>query len=146
MSDYTLILFKPDAQERDLWPRLFEHVQTQLGEEGKVKLVRSYVMSPKLAGAFYGRQHGGADYFDVLCDHMSTGMTLALVVYGREIMGRWRKLMGSANPTTRDRLTIRGELCREGDPLYRNLVHGSDSVESFDHEVKCLGLHPGLWL
>ena len=50
---------------------------------------------------------------------------------------RFRKLAGTTDPTTAEPGTIRGDLARdEGTKVVQNIVHGSDSVDSANREIK----------
>jgi nucleoside diphosphate kinase len=89
---------------------------------------------------FYGKQHEGREYFEELIRFMCQGPSIAMLLKSGpprgDAIGRWRELMGP----WKDRVegTIRGDLmlpsCRPMD----NLVHGSDSLDSFVWEYGCL--------
>lgn len=56
-----------------------------------------------------------------------------MVWEGRDVIATGRKLIGATNPLQSEPGTIRGDYCIE---LGRNIIHGSDSQESADAEIK----------
>jgi nucleoside-diphosphate kinase len=70
---------------------------------------------------------------------MSSGPIVALRVEGERVIEGFRSLAGTTDPTTAGPGTIRGDLGRDwGEKVQKNLVHGSDSVESASREL-------GIW-
>jgi nucleoside-diphosphate kinase len=64
---------------------------------------------------------------------------VAAVAEGNEVIKGFRSLAGATDPTTAAPGTIRGDLGRDwGEKVQKNLVHGSDSVESAEREI-------GIW-
>ena len=79
-------------------------------------------------------EHVGKGFYDDLVAFMSRGPVVAFVVEGPE--NTWevvRSMMGATNPRQAAPGTIRGDL---GILVTENLVHGSDSAESAEREVK----------
>merc|ERR1712094_155636 len=63
------------------------------------------------------------------------GPVVAMVWEGKDAVKTGRKLIGATNPLASEPGTIRGDFCID---IGRNVIHGSDAVESANHEI-------GLW-
>ncbi|XP_039862202.1 nucleoside diphosphate kinase 3 isoform X3 [Simochromis diagramma] len=63
---------------------------------------------------------------------MSSGPVVAMVWQGLDVVKTARKMLGETNPADSLPGTIRGDLCVE---VGRNVIHGSDSVESAQKEI-----------
>ena len=61
------------------------------------------------------------------------GPVLCMVWQGRDIVKTARKMMGATNPLNAEPGTIRGDYCLDSG---RNVIHGSDSVQSAEREIK----------
>ena len=56
---------------------------------------------------------------------------------GERVIEGFRKMAGATDPTVAEAGTIRGDLARDmGTKVVQNIVHGSDSVESAQREIK----------
>jgi nucleoside-diphosphate kinase len=67
---------------------------------------------------------------------MSSGSIVAIRLEGERVIEGFRALAGATDPTTAAPGTIRGDLGRDwGEKVQKNLVHGSDSVESATREL-----------
>ncbi len=150
----TLALIKPDAFERQLVGEIINRI-----EQARFRIVAARLLDPAehrtgetpsgsglgdargwSPRAFYARQHEGKPYYEGLVAFMESGPSLALILAldDENAIARWRDLMGSWDLTVSRAGTIRADLMRQGDVSMRNLVHGSDSFESFDHELRLL--------
>jgi nucleoside-diphosphate kinase len=136
VASRTLAIFKPDAVRRQLVGNLFSAV-----EHYGFKILHMEIgeMSYSEAARLYKAQHEGQPYYGPLCTFLSTGQSIVLILEGHDAVNRWRNIMGPAKPEARASWTIRGALC-EGFPMMENLVHGSDSEESFVREAQAFGL------
>lgn len=63
---------------------------------------------------------------------MSSGPVVATVWEGLNAVKSGRVLLGATNPADSAPGTIRGDLCVQ---VGRNIIHGSDSVESANKEI-----------
>ncbi|XP_067332313.1 nucleoside diphosphate kinase 3 isoform X3 [Channa argus] len=91
-------------------------------------------------------------FFSGLLTYMSSGPIVAMVWQGLDVVKTARKMMGETNPADSLPGTIRGDFCVE---VGRNVIHGSDSVESaqkeislwFGHdELQCWGPSSSRWV
>lgn len=64
---------------------------------------------------------------------MTSGPVVGMIWQGKDAVKTGRKMLGETNPLASAMGTIRGDFCVE---VGRNLCHGSDSVESAEHEIK----------
>ena len=74
-------------------------------------------------------------FFAGLVDYAASGPVLCMVWEGTNVVFTGRKLLGATKPADSNPGTIRGDNCIH---VGRNIIHGSDSVESANHEI-------GLW-
>jgi len=124
----TLILVKPDAMQRGL---AFE-VLGRLERRGlRVVGLRLLQVTEEMAKRHYG-EHEGKPFFEGLVSYITSSPIIAAVFEGTNAVAAARQTMGSTNPTESVPGTIRGDLGLE---IGRNLVHGSDSVESAQREI-----------
>ncbi|XP_074244683.1 nucleoside diphosphate kinase A isoform X1 [Saimiri boliviensis] len=74
-------------------------------------------------------------FFAGLVKYMHSGPVVAMVWEGLNVVKTGRVMLGETNPADSKPGTIRGDFCIQ---VGRNIIHGSDSVESAEKEI-------GLW-
>ena len=124
----TLSIIKPDAMERNLEDeikKVFIKNNFQIVKEKKVKLEK------KDAEQFY-KVHETKPFYNDLCNYLSSGPVLVMVLKKDNAIADNRKLMGSTNPKEAEAGTIRKEY---GISIDKNSVHGSDSAENAKIEI-----------
>ena len=124
----TLSIIKPDAMERNLEDKIkkiFIKNNFEIIMEKKVKLEK------KEAEQFY-KVHETKPFYDDLCNYLSSGPILVMVLKKENAVADNRKIMGSTNPIDADKGTIRKEF---GISIDKNSVHGSDSRENAKKEI-----------
>ena len=84
-----------------------------------------------LAKRHYG-EHEGKPFFSDLVSFVTSGPVVAMVVEGTEAVSISRSLIGATDPKAAGPGTIRGDF---GIDVGRNIVHGSDSLESAKREI-----------
>ena len=130
MSDRTLVLLKPDAVERGLVGNILGRFESK----GLRIVALDQRSLDKETLARHYEEHVGKGFYDDLVAFMSRGPAVVLVLEGPEDTYKVvRTLMGATNPRDAAPGTIRGDL---GIELTENLVHGSDSPESANRELK----------
>ncbi len=125
----TLSIIKPDAMERNLENKIkniFIKNNFEIIKEKKVKLEK------KEAEQFY-KVHQAKPFYNDLCDYLSSGPVLVMVLKKDNAIADNRKIMGATNPQDANPGTIRKEF---GISIDKNSVHGSDSKENADKEIK----------
>lgn len=124
----TLVLIKPDGVQRGL-------VGTIIGrlEQRGLKLVGLKFMqvSTELAERHYSA-HREKAFFPGLVTYITSSPVVAMVWEGKGAIQVVRTTMGKTNAAEADPGTIRGDFAIE---IGRNLVHGSDGVDSAAVEV-----------
>ncbi|XP_034986692.1 nucleoside diphosphate kinase 3 isoform X2 [Zootoca vivipara] len=71
-------------------------------------------------------------FYNRLVKYMSSGPVVAMVWQGLEVVKTARVMIGETNPADSKPGTIRGDFCIE---VGKNVIHGSDSVESAQREI-----------
>jgi len=124
----TFIALKPDAVQRGLIGDI-----TARFERKGFKLIGLKMMqvSRSIAEQHYG-EHASKPFFGGLVDFITSGPIVAMVWEGANAVSECRKMMGATNPKDSAVGTIRGDYAVD---LGRNIVHGSDSVESAEREI-----------
>ncbi len=125
----TLSLIKPDAVERNLIGKII----TIFESNGLViKKMKKIHIDLKFAQKFY-EMHSSRPFFNDLCNYISSGPLVAMVLEGDNAIQKNRDLMGATNPSEAKEGTIRKMFAISID---KNSVHGSDSLESAKREIE----------
>ena len=85
----------------------------------------------ELAEKHYG-EHEGKPFYNNLISFITSAPVFAMVVEGEDAVAVSRHIIGSTNPSEAAPGSIRGDL---GLTVGRNIIHGSDSVESAEREI-----------
>ena len=125
----TLILLKPDAVQR----RLCGRILTRIEERGlQITALKMLYVTPELARQHYA-EHVEKPFYPMLEEFITSGPVVALIVAGPEAVQVVRDMMGKTNGRESAPGTIRGDF---GLSRQVNLIHGSDSAESAEREIK----------
>lgn len=133
MKEQTLVLVKPDGVARSLTGEIISRIE----KKGYVVTgLKMLTPTTEQLAAHYA-EHEGKPFYAPLIDFMSSGPIVAIRVEGDRVIEGFRSLAGTTDPTTAAPGTIRGDLGRDwGEKVQKNLVHGSDSSESADRELR----------
>jgi len=124
----TLILVKPDGMQRGLAGEII----SRLERRGlRIVGLRMFQMEDAVARRHYA-EHEGKPFFSGLISYITSGPIIAAVLEGTDAVEAVRKTMGATNPAKSEPGTIRGDLGLE---MGRNLIHGSDSLDSAKREI-----------
>ncbi|MFB0523980.1 MAG: nucleoside-diphosphate kinase, partial [Phycisphaerae bacterium] len=129
MAERTLIIIKPDAIQRHLAGDIIGRF-----EKKGLKLVAAKFMqiSEELARQLYA-VHRGKPFYEGLVNYLSSAPTLVMVWQAQGVIDITRKMIGATFGYEAQPGTIRGDFsCSRG----YNLIHGSDSPESAEREIK----------
>ena len=127
--DRTLVLIKPDALQRGL----AGEVLSRLERRGlKVVALRLMQMDDALARRHYA-EHEGKPFLEGLVRYITACPLIAAVFEGTRAVEMVRQAVGATDPGKAAPGTIRGDLGLE---IGRNLVHGSDSLEAAEREIR----------
>ena len=131
--EQTLILVKPHGVKRGLVGEVIARVERK---GYKIKNLRMLTADRNLLSQHYA-EHEGKPFYEPLLEFMSSGPIVAMVAEGDRVVEGFRKLAGATDPTTAEPGTIRGDLGRDqGTKVVQNIVHGSDSPDSANREIK----------
>ncbi len=124
----TLSIIKPDAVERGLVEqikKIFLDKGFNINKEKKIQITKAE------AEQFY-LVHQTKPFYNDLCNYLSSGPIVVMVLEKDNAVIDNRKLMGSTNPKEAEDGTIRKMF---GISIDKNSVHGSDSPENAQKEI-----------
>ncbi len=127
-SETTLVLVKPDGVRRGLVGEVISRIERKTLRLVAVEMVH---VDEELARRHYAA-HVDKPFFPDLLEFITSGPVVALAVQGEGAVEVVRNLMGATDPKKAAPGTIRGDF---GLAVTENLVHGSDAVESAEHEL-----------
>ena len=125
----SLVLIKPDAMQRGLAGAIINRLQQRGLRLVAIKMIH---LDKALAQRHYA-VHTGKPFFNDVVDYISSAPIIAVAFEGEDAVAVVRKTMGATDPTRAEVGTIRGDF---GLNIERNAVHGSDSVETAEGEIK----------
>ena len=126
--EQTLSIIKPDAVERNLESEIkemFKNNGFSILKQKKIQIEKSE------AEKFY-KVHETKPFYNDLCDYLSSGPIVVMVLEKEHAVLGNRELMGAANPKDAKDGTIRKKY---GISIDKNSVHGSDSIENARIEI-----------
>ena len=124
----TLSIIKPDAVERGLVEqikKIFLDKGFNINKEKKIQITKAE------AEQFY-LVHQTKPFYNDLCNYLSSGPIVVMILEGENAVAKNRKLMGATNPKDAEENTIRKLY---GLSIDKNSVHGSDSAENAIKEI-----------
>lgn len=125
----TLIILKPDAVQRGL----IGEILTRFEKKGiQVVGAKFTKIAAATAETHYG-PHKGKPFYDGLVKFMTSSPVLVLALQGKDVITISRKMMGATFGSKAEPGTIRGDF---GVSNSFNLIHGSDSPEAAEKELK----------
>lgn len=130
MSERTLVLVKPDGVGRGLVGEVISRI-----ERKGLTLVALELrdVGRELAEQHYA-EHAEKPFFGSLLEFITSSPVVAAVVEGERAVAAFRQVAGGTDPVEKAAPgSIRGDHALE---TQSNLVHGSDSAESAEREIK----------
>ncbi|MEM9244137.1 MAG: nucleoside-diphosphate kinase [Cyanobacteria bacterium P01_F01_bin.153] len=124
----TFIAIKPDAVQRGLIGQIIQRFESKGFKLVGLKLMS---VSKELAEAHYG-EHKERPFFAGLVSFLTSSPVVAMVWEGDGVVASARKIIGATNPLESAPGTVRGDF---GVSIGRNLIHGSDAVETAQKEI-----------
>jgi nucleoside-diphosphate kinase len=128
-AERTLVLIKPDAMQRGLAGEILRRFEAR---GLQIRAARLVAVDRELAERHYA-EHREKPFFGELVDFITSSPTLALALEGEGAIAVVRTTMGATNPANAAPGSIRGDLALS---MPDNLVHGSDSPESSERELR----------
>ena len=121
-------MIKPDGVENRHVGEIISRIERAGLTIEKMELT---MVTPEQAAENY-KEHEGKPFYDGLISYITSGPVVKMVVAGEGAVAVMRKLMGATNCAQAAPGTIRGDF---GLTVDRNVIHGSDSVESAEREI-----------
>ena len=132
-TEQTLILVKPDGVRRGL----VGEVVSRIEKKGYVIFSMRMLSAERSMLEKLYAEHNGKPFYEPLIEFMMSGPIVALIAQGARVVEGFRALAGATDPTVAAPGSIRGDLARDqGAKVVQNVVHGSDSPESAQREIK----------
>lgn len=129
----TLVLVKPDGVRRGLTGEVLRRIEAK----GYTVVALELKQATREMLAQHYAEHEGKPFYEPLVEFMLSGPVTAAVFEGERCIEGFRALAGATDPTAALPGTIRGDLGRDwGLAVQQNIVHGSDSPESAEREIK----------
>ena len=128
MIEQTLSIVKPDAVERNLENRIksfFKEKNLKILKNKKVHITKEE------AAEFY-KVHQTKPFYNNLCNYLSSGPIVVMVLEGEGAVFKNRQIMGATDPLKAEEGTLRKMY---GLSIDKNSVHGSDSAENAKTEI-----------
>ncbi|MEM0349476.1 MAG: nucleoside-diphosphate kinase [Candidatus Caldarchaeum sp.] len=125
--DRTFVILKPSAVSRGLVGEIISRFE----RKGLRPLAIQLKQLTRDEAARLYEVHRGKPFYEDLLTAITRGPVVLLVLEGRQAVEVVRKLIGATDPVKAEPGTIRGDY---GLDITDNLVHASDSVESFQRE------------
>jgi len=124
----TLSIIKPDAVGRRLMGEVIKRLESN---DIQIKAMKMLHMTRPQAEGFYV-VHKERPFFNSLCEFMSSGPAVVMVLEGEDVIKRYRTLMGATNFKDAEEGTIRRDFATD---IEKNVVHGSDAPETAAVEI-----------
>ena len=124
----TLSIIKPDAVAKNVIGKIIDRFESnglRIAAMKKIKLTKED------AAKFY-EVHKQRPFYNDLCEYMSSGPVVVMVLEGENAVAKNRELMGATNPKEAAPGTIRADFAES---IEANAVHGSDSLENAKKEI-----------
>lgn len=123
----TFTMIKPDAVAEGHSGAIIKMME----EAGfRVVSIKMLKLSKERAGEFY-EVHKERPFYDSLCNYMSSGHIIAMILEKENAVEDFRKLIGATNPENAEEGTIRKLYAKS---MESNAVHGADSDENAERE------------
>jgi nucleoside-diphosphate kinase len=129
--EQTLIVVKPDGFKKGLVGKIISRFE----EKGfQIVNLRSFQFDTDTARKFYDA-HKDKHFFNELVSFICSGKTVGCILEGNNAISTIRLMVGNTKSTEAQPGTIRGDF---GLGITDNIIHASDSAESFIKESKII--------
>ncbi len=129
MTEQTLFIVKPDAVKRGLIGEVVSRFERKGFQILKLKMIE---FTKDMAEAFYS-DHKDKPFFGELVSFITSGPVVVSIIEGNNAIATTRLMVGATKSFEATPGSIRGDL---GLGLTDNIIHASDSQESFEKESK----------
>ncbi|KAM9336497.1 NME/NM23 nucleoside diphosphate kinase 2a [Symphorus nematophorus] len=128
LKERTFIAIKPDGVQRGIIGEIIKRFEMKGFKLVGLKMLHA---SNSLLEQHY-IDLKERPFFPGLIEYMSSGPVVAMVWEGKGVVKTGRVMLGETNPAESKPGTIRGDFCID---VGRNIIHGSDSVDSANKEI-----------
>jgi len=128
MTERTYIMIKPDGVQRGLVGAIIARFE----EKGYHLAGLKFVSPTRAHLEEHYKDLSARPFFPALINYMLSGPVVAMIWEGKNAVKAGRTLLGATNPLDSAPGTIRGDFCID---TGRNIIHGSDSVDSANREI-----------
>jgi nucleoside-diphosphate kinase len=125
----TYLMIKPDGVQNGH----VGEIVSRFEKKGLKLIAMKFMAIPKETAEVHYGEHKGKKFYDSLISYITSGPVVAMVWEGEDAVSVCRNMMGKTNPKESAPGTIRGDY---GMQTGRNVIHGSDSPESAEREIK----------
>ncbi|KAI4372674.1 hypothetical protein MLD38_010875 [Melastoma candidum] len=126
--EQTFIMIKPDGVQRSLVGEIISRFEKKGFSLKGLKLLN---VDRPFAEKHYA-DLSAKPFFNGLVEYIISGPVVAMVWEGKNVVVTGRKIIGATNPAESAPGTIRGDFAID---IGRNVIHGSDAVESARKEI-----------
>ncbi len=126
--DRTLAIIKPDATKKRIIGKILDRIEEEGFTIVEMRLAR---LTKDEAKGFY-IVHKDKGFYDSLCEFMSSGPVVLMVLEAENAIRLWRDVMGATDPAQAKPGTLRRTY---GFSIERNATHGSDARETAEWEI-----------
>lgn len=128
-KEVTFSIIKPNGIKKNLVGKIIQKFE----DSGlKVAAAKLMVIPRAKCEEFYA-EHKARPFFGELVSFMTSGPVMVMALAGENAVSKNREIMGATDPKKAAPETIRALW---GDSVGENTVHGSDSLQSADRELK----------
>ena len=128
MTEQTLFIVKPDGVRRQLVGEIIARFERRGFLIQKLKM---FTFTKELASEFYSI-HKDKPFFEELLSYITSCPVVVAVIEGNNAVATTRQMVGATKSFEAEPGSIRGDF---GLGFTENIIHASDSTESFDKEV-----------
>jgi len=128
VSERTFSIIKPDAVAAGKTGAILDRIERA---GFSIVAARMRHLTRREAEGFY-HVHAARPFFGSLCDFMSSGRCLTLVLEREGAIAKLREIMGATDPAKADAGTIRKDFARS---IEANAIHGSDGPDTARFEI-----------
>ena len=126
--EQTLSIIKPDAVERNLQ----DEIKNEFKKNDFIIVKEKKIHVSKIEAEQFYKVHQSKPFYNDLCEYLSSGPIVVMVLEKENAILENRNLMGATNPSEAQEGTLRKKY---GISIDKNSVHGSDSVENAKIEI-----------
>ncbi|XP_037732525.1 nucleoside diphosphate kinase [Drosophila subpulchrella] len=127
-KERTFIMVKPDGVQRGLVGKIIERFE----QKGFKLVALKFTWASKELLEKHYADLSARPFFPGLVNYMNSGPVVPMVWEGLNVVKTGRQMLGATNPADSLPGTIRGDFCIQ---VGRNIIHGSDAVESAEKEI-----------